>query len=172
MWRQDRGRQTDKADSPRDKADKAGGGSLGTFLERILGHPRGKISNAKYHFTQADKSINLNIYWVEAVERQTVLSPHTTPSNLAGISNFFNILCVFFFRFVIVIDVFLQFPSERPRGGVQLRDWGSSLAAFCGVFPLLHSPLASFSLFVCFCFLSLICFYFRFGFCIFGICAD
>lgn len=47
---------------------------------------------------------------------------------------------------MIVIDVFLQFPSERPRGGVQLRDWGSSLAAFCGVFPLLHSPLASFSL--------------------------
>lgn len=40
---------------------------------------------------------------------------------------------------MIVIDVFLQFPSERPRGGVQLRDWGSSLAAFCGVFLLLHT---------------------------------
>lgn len=89
-----------------------------------------------------------------------MLSPHTTPSssNLAGISNFFQhslCVCVIFFRFMIVIDVFLQFPSERPRGGVQLRDWGSSLAAFCGVFPYftLYSRL---SLSVCFCFLSLI----------------
>lgn len=137
----------------------AGGGSLGTFFERILGHPRGKmmrhsqISNAKYHFTLADKSINLNIYWVEEVERQTdrhccrPIQHHRRPTSKAY-QIFFNILsvCVFFFSIHDCDWRLFAVSVGTPAGRSSTSRLGKFFSGILWGFPILHSPIASFSL--------------------------